>query len=228
MRRCKVCGCSALFFGVNASGLCSSCTHLLTLEIAQRQRLIEDGLRLADQTVNPHSKIANLDQILAQLEALTRYEERGINTLPASASSMLQQVRERKDAVVAQAAQADVAETMLRVQQAALPEAKVALYTTLQLRLADYRLRLSDPKILDPLEAGVREGVRRIRLSAPLERARMAETRGQKEKALACYRYALDFLRSSDPERAAFADRIPEIEERIRALEEAPPPKTAL
>lgn len=218
MRRCKVCGCSGLFFGVDAAGLCTSCGHLLSLEIAQRTRLIEDGLRSAEQTVNPHSKIARLDETLSQLEALSKYEERGIQTLPASPAAMLVEIRARKDEVVAQAAQVDVTETLSRVQETALPEAKVALYNALLLRLAEYRRRMSDPKRLGPIEEGVQSAVRRIRLNAPLERARLAEARGQREKALAAYREALAFLKSSDPERAALADRLPEIEERIRAL----------
>jgi hypothetical protein len=216
--RCKICGCLGWFTHISEAGVCTNCDHMLSLEIAQRSRRIEDCLRSADQTVNPGSKIARLDETLCQLEALSKYEERGIRTIEGSPAAMSDDVRRRKDEVVAASAQADVQETMARIQSIALPERKIDLYGALLVRLSEYRRRMSRGEKVAELEDGVREAVRRIRLNVPMDRARLAEARGQKEKALEAYREALTFLRSNDPERAALSRHIPEIERRIQAL----------
>lgn len=215
---CKACGCSGWFFPLSKAGLCHSCAHLIELEVAQRQEAIEDSARLADQTADPRSKLARLDVMLANLDALARLEGRGIPTGKAPAAESLKARRAERDRLLLETAQRALDETMSRLPAAPSPEAKLSLLNTLLLQLSEFKAKAEAPAPLASLERKVKDSVILIKLNLDLEKAQEAEKRRDFKTALALYEEALTCLKASDMDAAARAKHALKINGKLKEL----------
>lgn len=198
MADCKYCGCSGWFFALSKSGLCQNCGRMVDLEIAQRKDALRDASEQAVRTGNPHSKIARLDQALSHLEALAKLEERGIQALEGTASEQLKARKEERESLILETSRRETEEALAKVQSAQGPGAKIAACQGLLLKLADYKLKLSDAAPLTLLERRLQDCAHQIRLNELLEKARAEEEAGRRESAYGLYREAVGFLKASD------------------------------
>ncbi|MBI2362366.1 MAG: hypothetical protein HYV15_03165, partial [Elusimicrobia bacterium] len=67
MPDCRYCGSSGWLFALNGAGLCGGCEHLVSADIEQRARLLEQSRRAADDTRNTETKLERLGLAVAQL-----------------------------------------------------------------------------------------------------------------------------------------------------------------
>lgn len=218
MERCKYCGSLGLFFGLDKSGLCATCQHMISLEIGLRQKAIKDASYRVDSTLNPQSKIASLDMLVDNIEALRKYEERGIPCVEGSPSAMLKDARHKRQEVVLAAAHAELQDMMAKVKQAATVEAKRQLYSTFLLRMGEYKEKLDDPSHLIDLELHVRRADHQAQLDAIMTRARDLELAGARSEAVRTYHEAAEFLKKSCVQEPARTRLMVKINGKIKLL----------
>lgn len=218
MAKCTVCGGAGWLFSLTPAGLCDECEHLVSMEIAQRARAVEDSAKASEATLNPQSKITHLDLQVENLEALARYEERGIPTIEGKASARLDKTRMERDALVLKTARSELKEFLRAAREAALPKDKIKLCSEFLLKLQEYEGRLADKKILEALTRRVRESVARIRANAKLEEAESAVKGGEKGAAKKLYLEALNELNAAGEDTSEKKQRLASIEAKIAEL----------
>ncbi|MBI4678776.1 MAG: hypothetical protein HY748_14450 [Elusimicrobia bacterium] len=198
MEHCKYCGCIGLFFGLDKSGLCASCRHMASLEIGLRSAAVREASRKVETTLNPQSKIAGLDIVVENLQALTKYEERGIPTIEGSPAAMLEEARREQVELILETARSERGELLAQAEKVQDFEAKRRLYAGFLLRIAEYRSKLDDPAPLDELQRQVHRVVHQVQLDAVVRLAMESESAGRKEEAVKRYREAVEFLKKAD------------------------------
>lgn len=218
MERCKYCGSRGLFFGLNKSGLCATCQHMVAMEVGLRRQAIDDAAKKVDSTVNPQSKIAGLDMLLENIEALRKYEERGIPSVAGSPSAMLRDVQQKRQEIVLAAAHAELQDMMAKVKKAASLDAKRQLYSTFILRMAEYKQKLDDPGRLSDLELQVKRADHQVQLDAVIGRALEYELAGARADAVRTYHEAADFLKKSCVDEPARTRLMVKINAKINLL----------
>lgn len=221
MADCKLCGCTGWLFWTGPDGLCRNCSNLAGNDMRQRASLAESAQQAAQATLNPHSKIANLDQAVSQLKALADYEEKGIRTPIGAASMQLHQTQAQRDALLLKTAREEALETMQRVRDLADPEAKLKLLDAYRIKLREYRARCGDGPSIEILDKRVRTGSYRIRLSRSLELAREAETGGDEERAKRLYAEALDCLDKEGKTDPSYRKQRERVSKQLNALSRA-------
>ena len=217
MANCKLCGNMGWLFSLTPNGLCDECERLVSMQLEQHERAVEESARGADETVNPQSKLAHMDVQVENLAAMARLEEQGIRKAEGAASRLKKSLGER-EALIVQTARAELKETLHSLREAPDAQDKLKLYSRLQLRLQDYEDRLTDKNPLAVVLGRVKHAMSRIRLTLRLEEAARAEQEGRREEAVQTYHdavVALKALEADSPERAR---RIEKIEEKIQRL----------
>ncbi len=218
MAACRYCGCSSWFFALSSEQLCLACEPLVKMDVEARRRLVEDSVKAAEQTLNPHSKIIRMKSIVENLDVLADYEKKGIETLQGKAGKRSERTKENLDALILKTARAELDETLQAVRKKKEPEAKVKLLCAFLIRLEEYKDHPQHREKIAVLERKIRNTIYRIRLSAHLELARRAEKAGEAELALKNYRDAFNYLKSTDDETAEKAEHLESIEAKLKAL----------
>lgn len=80
------CGGKKVFFFADRSGLCCKCRPTVYSDIQQRSKLILEGEKLIGEPGNFKSRLSGIDSILVHLQALKKYEEKGIFLIQPSPS----------------------------------------------------------------------------------------------------------------------------------------------
>jgi len=218
MAVCKVCGCTGWLFFISDKGICRTCAHLTSIDVEQRTRIVRDEARSAETTLNPHSKIAHLDVVVKNLEALADYESKGVPTPEAEAGARLSESRKERDALLLRTAKAELNDVIQRVRKEARAEGKTALYEDLLRRLGEFKARLEGERSLDTMIRKVEGTIMRIRLDSRIRGARSHEKAGRSDAARKGYEEALAFLNlkgAADPASPSYRAKI---EERLRRL----------
>lgn len=223
MRDCRYCGASGWLFAVDSAGLCGACQHLVSADIEQRAQVLRESRRAADDTVNTETKLERLGLAVAQLEALTRYERKGIRTPVPSPERALKEAQRERDALLMRAAKDDLDAAMRELKQGADPEAKVRRLNALRLRMKDYEAQASCKGPLPALSRRIQNAAWRARLSAALARARRADGAGNVPEAVRAYREAAVLLCAPEASGPVILDQRLHVSERLAALDPGAP-----
>jgi hypothetical protein len=84
----------------NAVRLCEECDAAISEDVHERVRTIQETLRKLKQESGVQAKLRRWDLILVQAETLLKYEEREILTTCPPPSTLLQDFRALRDAIV--------------------------------------------------------------------------------------------------------------------------------
>jgi len=217
MASCKLCGNMGWLFSLTPNGLCDECERLVSMQLEQRERIIEEEARGAESTVNPQSKLAHLDVQVENLAAMAHLEEQGIRKAEGASSRLRKSLAER-DELIAKTARAELNEVLHSVRAAADAEAKLRFYSRLLLRLQDYEERLADKKPITAVVSRVRSAMARIRLNILLDDAARAERQGKPQEAARLYRDAATEFKALETDSPERAGRIAKLEEKAEKL----------
>ncbi|MBI3299453.1 MAG: hypothetical protein HYZ75_14900 [Elusimicrobia bacterium] len=220
MAGCRFCGCSSWLFGLTPGGLCANCEHLVSAEVEQRIRVLNESARGAETTQNASTKLDRLDLVVVQLEALAAHERRGI-PIGLSAERQLREAARERDALLMQTAKRDLDDTMRAVRAEPDPERKAKLLLDFRLRLRDFagRARVKGP--LPALERKVAHAAWRVNLDAALERGVRAECAGDRDAELRAYQQSLTLLSSPDASGPTVIEQRLRVMGRLEALDAA-------
>jgi hypothetical protein len=98
MRKCQQCH-RARSAQSNTVDLCETCDAAIAEEVQKRARAIKEALRNLKEESSLAAKLRHWDLILAEAEALLKYEEREIATTCPPPSTLLEDFRALRDAL---------------------------------------------------------------------------------------------------------------------------------
>jgi hypothetical protein len=99
MRKCQECGRTGSR-RPDTVVLCEVCYAAIAKEVQERVRIIKEALQLLKDEKTLPAKLRHWDRILAQAEALYQYEQREILTTCPPPSTLLQDFRARREALL--------------------------------------------------------------------------------------------------------------------------------
>jgi len=219
MAKCKYCGRSGLFLSVTREGLCKTCHPIVAMDVGQRGRIINDSVRLIEESKKLDTQISRCNLLLEHAAALAEYEKRGIPTVKPPPSALLREYTERRDELILQGLEAVVETAQARASVATTTKPKINQLSKALLKVREYKTKTSDPASLDALETKLVSLIHQTELDGYLDRARKAEFKGRWKKALDQYYEALYFLKHDEIDDSLQADHISAIEAKIAELE---------
>jgi len=218
MAQCKMCGQKGFFLSVSEDGLCKSCESIVVMDIQQRVRIINDCIKLVNESKNMSTQLSRYDLLREHAQALLEYEHKGIPTVSPSPSQFLSEYTTNRDQIVLEGVTAEVEKALARAEIAATTRTSINEANKALLKIREGKKELNDKAKLDQLEARIRHFSHEKQLNEYLEAAHKAEFKGKKKKALDQYQEALYFLRSDDIDDSLQAEKIGEIEAKISEL----------
>jgi len=218
MAQCKMCERKGIFLSVSENGLCKSCESIVVMNIQQRVRIINDCIKLVNESKNMSTQLSRYDLLREHAQALLEYEHKGIPTINPSPSQFLSEYTTNRDQIVLEGITAEVEKALAKAEIATTPRTSINEANKALLKIREGKKELNDQAKLDQLEARIRHFSHEKQLNEYLEAARKAEFKGEKKKALDRYKEALYFLRSDDIDDSLQAEKIGEIEAKISEL----------
>ena len=100
MARCKNCARSGLFLSVDSKGLCGSCSPLVIMDVQQKGRLIQDCMKLVENSKNLDIQLTRYDFLMENLRGLLQYEQKTIPTITPLPSFLIAQYEGKRDKLV--------------------------------------------------------------------------------------------------------------------------------
>ncbi|MBU4349766.1 hypothetical protein KJ830_03460 [bacterium] len=218
MAQCKMCGRKGFFLSVSEDGLCKSCESIVVMDIQQRGRIINDCIKLVNESKNMSTQLSRYDLLREHAQALLEYEHKGIPTISPSPSQFLSEYTTNRDQIVLEGITAEVEKALARAEIATTPRTSINEANKALLKIREGKKELNDKAKLDQLEDRIRHFSHEKQLNEYLEAARKAEFKGKKKKAIDQYQEALYFLRNDDIEDSLQGEKISKIEAKISEL----------
>ena len=213
-----MCGQKGFFLSVSEDGLCKSCESIVVMDIQQRVRIINDCIKLVNESKNMSTQLSRYDLLREHAQVLLEYEQRGIPTISPPPSQFLSEYTIKRDQIVLEGVTAEVEKALARAEIAATPHTSINEANKALLKIREGKKELNDKAKLDQLEARIRHFSHEKQLNEYLEADRKAEFKGKKKKALDQYQEALYFLRGDNIDDSLQAEKIGEIEAKISDL----------
>ena len=218
MAQCKMCGHKGFFLSVSENGLCESCESIFVMDIQQRGRIINDCIKLVNESKNMSTKLSRYDLLREHAQALLEYEHKGIPTISPPPSQFLSEYTIKRDQIILESVTAEVEKALDKAEIASATRTCINEANKALLKIQEGKKELNDKTKLDQLEDRIRHFSHEKQLNEYLEAARKAEFKGKKKKALDQYQEALYFLHGDDIDDSLQAEKIGEIEAKISEL----------
>jgi hypothetical protein len=247
MSQCKWCGSNGWFLKLSANGLCKSCDPSVIATIKSHLRVINDCARVIEESENLKTRLSNCDILLEKARSLLNYENKDIPTIDPLPSHYIHEYTEMRNKIILDDIEQTVAKVLTKTKGATTPQSKHREVNRALLKIQESKQELPDKIFVDELEAlevrvkkmlEIQESKKGLfnekiieelesrvntlfplsQLNAYLEEARIAESKGNVNKALGKYQEALSFLRTDKIDDSIKAEKIEEIEKMISEL----------
>ncbi len=218
MGRCLLCGNRKLFVALNRDRLCRVCSVIVAGDRQQLLLALKDPGHLLHTPKKFETRLSQCDIIIAHARALLEYEKRGIRTMTPLPSEIIEKYQEVRKRIVSDGVREEVGILLEKASQAPTPQASVALADEALLKICEARKKVGQDQQLDDLERQASQFIQRTQLDICLDAARIAESRGEKKKALDHYLKALDFLRGAEGDDSLFQKSAAAIKNKIAQL----------
>ena len=218
MGECKLCGNKGIFLRISANGLCRECDVKVVFEIQQKGRIVNDCIRLVNESKNLDTRMSRLDLMIKHLAAIEEYEKKGIPTITPLASELKKKYLAMHDGIIEETIRKQFNEIPTRVVAGqSLTTVDNALVKIL-LTINEQKQNLLDKAYLDRLESDVSSYQCKIKANRFIDNAKKAEFKGQIKKALDQYQEALFLLKNDRIDDAAQKEEINQITKKIEEL----------
>lgn len=218
MATCKLCDKSGWFLRLSKEGLCKSCHPGYVEEMRKRANLMSTYAEAIEHSQDIDTILANLNLGIENLQALSRYEKKGIYTTKPPPSECIENWSAKKADVVVSTFRQFLSEARGEARDSATLEGRIGPLTELVERLARYETEVDDKSALDALRLDIRTEIAVQTADFHTEAARGAEDKGDTARALDHYREALSALTADRVDSASQRERITQIEGKIEAL----------
>jgi hypothetical protein len=216
MAQCKLCDRSGWFLSLSDNTLCQQCEPFFQLDLRQRGRIILESQEIIKASRNLDTKLSRIKVAMDQLVALQEYERRGIETTQPPPSEALGNYARRRIEEIRDSATAAHDDAVAKSDLALGSRSKVTALSRGLLKLRD--LTQYAPDNLKGLTQDLVLRTAKTTMTDYLEKARKAEFKGQKKKALEQYYEALYYLKHDEVEDHIQAEHIAMLEQKILVL----------
>lgn len=218
MALCKNCARSGMFLSVDSNSLCGSCSPFIIMDIQQKGRLVQDCMRLVDNSKNLDVQLSRYEFLMENLRGLLHYEQKTISTISPLPSFLIGQYEGKRDRLVIDHLTAlfDAAKSKAPVGSSA--KSIIGRLNKVLMKLRDHQQKLQAKTAIARLERSIVDEIHRVQFEGYLEAAKKAEFKRQKKKALDQYYEALYFLRHDEIDDTFQSEHIAKIEAKISEL----------
>ena len=216
MAQCKWCDRSGWFLSLSTNALCQHCEPSFQLDVRQRGRIIQDSQDIIESSRNLETKLSRIQLLLDQLTALQKYEQRGITTLSIAPSEAIRIYERRRTEEIADHAKLAHDDAVAKADLTVSSRSKVTALSKGLLKLRD--LAQYSPDNIKELDRDLVQRIAKTTMTDYLEKARKAEFKGQKQKALEQYYEALYFLKHDEVDDSLQTEHIALLEQKIVGL----------
>jgi hypothetical protein len=218
---CKNCGNKGIFLSVNRDGLCKSCEPIVVNDIQQHARIINDSMKLVEESKNIKTKLSRCDLLIQHAKRIQEYENRGIPTIDPLPSELVDEYTSERDQIIVIGLKEEVKKALAKADLAVTITSKINNANKALLQIQEYKPELINPDLINDLENKVKKYVQEIQLQSYLENAKKAEFKGNVKKAIDQYQEALYFLKNDDIDDSLQKEQISTIENKIFKLQKS-------
>ncbi len=194
MGKCKLCGVSGWLIATGRDSLCSQCQAAIAIDVRSRKRVMDDCIKLIDQSRKIETRLSRLSMLLEHAGALHKYETRGIATIDPPPSAVLEHYHNARDEIILDSLKEQCEAAITKARAATTTRTKLTPLSKVLSKIDEYRDQVDEPEAVAPLRVRIRYIMQLIELGDYLDKARKAEFKGQHKKALDQYYEALYFI----------------------------------
>lgn len=152
MAACRNCQRSGWFLSITSDGVCHDCQNGISLEVANRVRIIKESEEIIGRSKNLNTKVSRAECIIQQIEALSRYEDKGIPTVKPTPSALLKQWQQQRDAIILDDINAVLNEANAKAASSKSDKVKHGAFLRVFSKIMTFRNNLTDPTGLDQVQ----------------------------------------------------------------------------
>lgn len=198
MAECKLCGKKGIFLSLSDNGLCKGCDPIVALEVTQKARIIQDCLRIIDESKKMETRLSRCDLLLDHAKQLLKYEIKEIDTFDPSPSELLNEYTPMRDQIVVEGVDNEINNHITKAEISSTIRTKITNAEKALLSIEQGKKLIKDLSKLKSLEIKVKSFIHSTKLQSFLDEAQKAEFKGQIKKAIDQYKEALYFLKSDE------------------------------
>lgn len=218
MAECKLCGKKGIFLSLSNNGLCKGCDPIVVLEVTQKARIIQDCLRIIDESKKMETRLSRCDLLLDHAKQLLKYEIKEIDTFDPSPSQLLKEYTPMRDQIVVEGVDDEINKHITKAEISSTVRTKITNAEKALLSIEQGKKLIKDLSKLKSLETKVKSFIHSTKLQSFLEEAQKAEFKGQIKKAIDQYKEALYFLKSDEIDDELQKSEISKISQKIDEL----------
>ncbi|NLI56349.1 hypothetical protein GX420_05175 [bacterium] len=218
MPECKWCGKRGVFLSVNSAGLCMNCASLISFNVKETVRIVNDSLEIIKNSKKIDTRLSRCDLIIEKVKDLLKYENKDIKTIDPKPSVFIEKIYSMKDQIIFEEINNMINELMKKDNLEISIKSKINEANKILLKIIDFKKYTRNIVILEEFENTLRKYLNETQLNMYLEEAKKAEFLGKKKTALEKYKEALYFLKTDKTEDSLQQDKIKEIESKISEL----------
>lgn len=221
MGQCVWCGSKSIFLSVDKNGLCSRCRSLISFDLQQRLRIIEESQEIIKKTSNFKTLLHRIDTILEHLQVLKAYEAKKIPTVIPPPTDFENALLQKKEELINDNIMQEIGRIMNKASLGLTTKSKINEANKAILLISERRSELKDQEKISNLgnkEKEIKYFIHDTKLNEFLEEAKKAEFKGQKARALDKYQEALYYLQTDEIDDIYQKDKIEEINAKILEL----------
>jgi hypothetical protein len=203
---------------VDSYGLCSNCRPAVVLEVQSRTRIINDCIKLVENSANVDIQYSRAKLLIEQARELEKYEKLGIMIMEPTPSQFVQKYSNVIKKKVIEGLKAEYANVLSKAEVMPTVKARINVLSKMLLRIREYKGKIDSSTMLDSLEQQIATEISKTQLNGYLEEAKKNEFKGQKKKALDKYYEALYLLKHDDVDDSLQQDNIQFLESKIKEL----------
>lgn len=218
MAQCKLCGKKGIFLSISSNGLCNNCDPILVLEVTQKARIIQDCMRIIDDSKKMETRLSRCDLLLDHAKQLLKYEIKEIDTFDPSPSELLNEYTPMRDQIVVEGVDNEINKHITKAEISTTIRTKITNAEKALLSIEQGKKLIKDLSKLKSLELKVKSFIHSTKLQSFLDEAQKAEFKGQIKKAIDQYKEALYFLKSDEIDDDLQKNEISKISQKIDEL----------
>lgn len=188
------------------------------MDVQQRARLIQDSMKLVENSKNLDVQLTRHDFLMENLRGLLQYQQKDIPTITPLPSSLIAQFEGKRDKLVIDHLTAGFEAAKAKAPVGSSVKSTIGRLNKVLMKLRDHQDKLQAKSAGTRLERGIVDEIHRVQFEGYIEAAKKAEFKGHKKKALDQYYEALYFLRHDEIDDALQSENMAKIDAKISGL----------
>jgi hypothetical protein len=164
MATCKWCEKSGMFVRVDRLGVCSSCSPIVEIDVAETRRLTKDSVDVIEKSTVLDTRLSRCDFLIELFGRLSKYESKGIPVIDPLPSTMIENSKTWRNSILTHTLTMQLATVFADSSASKTTKAKLRPLDKFMKKLLVYQQKYPDAG-LDSLIANVQEAIDEVKAS---------------------------------------------------------------